>query len=179
MDQENNYVPEEIIQKALGTYIRAGTRYLKTAQIYNNGDAVRLTADFSIGQCCYAVPNSGHFNAIESLMCLNQMFYVAWLSGIDKKYFSFCDGKVFDDYDNYYPKVYILAGEFRFRELVDGSSFYGEIDLIPLRRTKENDKMYCRGSAGFGNDKNYESFTYKNLSCFVPITVKNSSQIVN
>lgn len=176
MVQEDNYVSEEIIKKALGMYDRKGTRYLRTAQIYNDGDAVRLTADFSIKECCYSAPNSGHFNAIEALLCLNQMFYVAWLGGIDKRYFPFCDNKVFSDYDNYYPKVYILGGDFRFRKLIDSTCFYGNINLKPLR--KAGDKMYCHGSAGFGNDKNCKSFTYNNLSCFVPITVKNNSQIV-
>lgn len=86
-------VSEEIINKALVTYIAKNTRYLTQAQVYDTGDGIRLDAQFSIKESCYLSPGSGHFNAVEALMCFNQMLYVAVLGfGNTEK----CDGFVGD-----------------------------------------------------------------------------------
>ena len=82
-------VSEEVIRKALAMYTAKDTRYLKDAQIDKSDDTINLVANFSIYDCCYSAPNSGHFNAVEAIICLNQMFYVTLLGGIDKKMFSF------------------------------------------------------------------------------------------
>ena len=86
------------------------------------------------------------------------MFYVTLLGGIDKKMFSFYDDKVFDDFRQYWAKVYILEFEkIRFRKLIDSTSFYGKLNLKPLHRV--GDKMYYDGCFGFGNNKECKSFT--------------------
>ncbi|MEE6208215.1 MAG: FcoT family thioesterase, partial [Alphaproteobacteria bacterium] len=70
-------VSEEIINKALKTYIAKNTRYIIDAQIDKTDNSINLTANFSIKESCYLSPASGHFNAVEALMCFNQMLYVA------------------------------------------------------------------------------------------------------
>lgn len=151
-------VSEEVIRKALAMYTAKDTRYLKDAQIDKSDDTINLVANFSITDCCYSAPNSGHFNAVEAIICLNQMFYVALLGGIDKKMFPFYDDKVLDDFRRYWAKVYILEFEkIRFGKLIDSTSFYGKMNLKPLHRV--GDKMYCDSCFGFGNNEECKSFT--------------------
>ena len=149
-------VSEEIIRKALAMYAAKGTRYLKDAQINKSDDSIDLIASFSIDNCCYAAPNSGHFNAIEAIICLNQMCYVALL-GCRNKLPGYEDLGI-DDFDQCWQKVYISEFEnVKFKKLIDSTSFYGQLNLNPLH--KVGDKMYCGVCFGFGNDKECKSFT--------------------
>ncbi len=153
-------VSEDIIKKALAMYTAKDTRYLRDAQINRSDDSINLIATFSIDNCCYAVPNSGHFNAIEAIICLNQMFYVALLGCRDR--LPGYDDLAIDDFDECWQKVYtkVYISEFetiKFRKLIDSSSFYGKLTIHP--RHKLGDKMYGDCDFGFGNDKECKSFT--------------------
>lgn len=149
-------VPEEIIQKALFMYAMKNTRYLQEAQIDRTDDAINLIAKFSINDCCYA-PDSGHFNAVEAIICINQMIYVALLGGIDKKILPFYAGFTPDDFLPHYQKVYISVFEkIKFKKLIDGSSFFGKITMKLIRKVGDNVYGECR--FGFGNDEECTDF---------------------
>jgi len=153
-------VPEEIIVKALAMYSAKDTRYLKSAQIGKDTDTntISLIGNFSIEDCCYSAPNSGHFNAVEAIICFNQMFYVALLAGVDKKMFPFCADVAIDNFDKYWQKVYIVEFEkIKFRKLINSASFYGKMDLKLLRNI--GDKVYGDCCFGFGNDEACTGFT--------------------
>ena len=164
-------VSDNIINKALFMYMMKNTRYLQEAQIGKTGDTINLIAKFSINDCCYA-PDSGHFNAVEAIICLNQMVYVALLGGIDKKMFSFYDEFTPDDFSQYWQKVYISALEqIKFKKLINSSSFFGNIALKPMRNL--GDKVYVDCCFGFGNNEACNDFI-GNVKGVIPILENNS-----
>jgi len=159
-------VAEEIINMALVTYIAKNTRYLSHAQIFKTDSTIKLSADFSIKESCYLSPGSGHFNAVEALMCFNQMLYVALLGGIDKKMFPFYEHITPDDFNQHRRKVYILEFEkIKFKKQIDNAFFYGELELKP--RHKMGDKIYVDCHLGFGNDAKCKNFD-GNIKVFIP-----------
>ena len=141
-----NKVSEETVNQALCTYVAKGTRYLKNSFIECLGkDKVRLKAIFGISESCYLSPSSGHFNAVEALICFNQMLYVALLGGIEKKYFSFYSHISPQDFNQHRRSVYILEFErVKFKKQVNNFYFYGSFVLEKLKTI--GDKMYadCR-----------------------------------
>lgn len=160
-------ITEEIINKALVTYIAKDTRYLKHTQIYKTDNIIKLSADFSIKESCYLFPSSGHFNAVEALMCFNQMFYVALLDCIDRKMLSFYNHITPDDFNQHRRKVYILELEkVRFKRQIDNNSFHGKLELKPIH--KIGDKIYIDCHLGFGNDIECKNFD-GNIKVFLPV----------
>lgn len=160
-------VSEDIINKALVTYIAKNTRYLTEAQISQQDNNIILTAGFSIKESCYLSPNSGHFNAVESLMCFNQMLYVALLGGIKEKMFSFYNHITPDDFNKHRRKVYILEMEkIKFKKQIDNNYFQGFLELKPMHKVK--DKIYVNCRFGFGNDNKCNCFS-GNIKVFIPV----------
>lgn len=160
-------VEEEIINKALITYIAKNTRYLSRAKLYKTNNTIKLDADFAIKESCYLYPSSGHFNAVEALICFNQMLYVALLGGIDKKMFSFYDNITADTFNEHRREVYILEFEkIKFKKQIDNTFFHGTLELEP--RHKIGNKMYVDCHLGFGNDTECKNFV-GNIKVFIPV----------
>lgn len=160
-------VSEEIINKALKTYIAKNTRYIIDAQIDKTDNSINLTANFSIKESCYLSPASGHFNAVEALMCFNQMLYVALLGGIQEKMFPFYEHITPDEFNQHRRKVYLLEFEkIKFKKQIRNESFHGRIEVRPLH--KIGDKIYVCCLLGFGNDDKYDSFA-GTIKLFIPV----------
>ncbi|MBE6455031.1 MAG: hypothetical protein E7014_01070 [Alphaproteobacteria bacterium] len=160
-------ISEEIIKKALITYSAKNTRYLTTASISQSDNIIKLNATFSIKESCYLSPASGHFNAIEALMCFNQMVYVQLLGGINEKMFDFYQNITPDYFNQNRRKVYILDFEkVKFKKQIDNNLFYGILELKPLH--KIGDKIYVDCHFGFGNDTNCNCFTGR-VKLFIPV----------
>ena len=160
-------VSEEIINKALVTYIAKNTRYITQAQVYNVGNAIRLDAQFSIKESCYLSPGSGHFNAVEALMCFNQMLYVAILGGINEHLFPFYANITPDDFNQNRRKVFLLEFEkIKFKKQINNNSFFGFIEIKPLHKIK--DKIYVDCRLGFGNTEECDGFV-GNIKAFIPV----------
>lgn len=159
-------VSEEIINKALVTYIAKNTRYLTQAQVYDTGDGIRLDAQFSIKESCYLSPGSGHFNAVEALMCFNQMLYVAVMGGIKEHLFTFYTDITPDYFNQNRRKVYLLEFEkMKFKKQINNNSFFGFIEIKPLHKIK--DKIYVNCRLGFGNTEKCDGFI-GNIKAFIP-----------
>ena len=160
-------ISEDIINKALITYIAKNTRYLTQAQICNTNGTIKLIAHFSIKESCYLFPASGHFNAVEALMCFNQMLYVALLGGIEEKMFTFYRNITPDYFNQNRRKVYILELEnIKFKKQINNNSFYGFIELQPLHKIR--DKIYVNCRFGFGNQNECNNFI-GNIKVFIPV----------
>ncbi|MBP5698475.1 MAG: hypothetical protein J6W96_02985 [Alphaproteobacteria bacterium] len=160
-------VSEDIIKKALVTYVAKNTRYLGKAEIDKKDDTVVLRGEFSINESCYLSPGSGHFNAVEAIMCFNQMLYAALLGGIEKKMFPFYDDITADEFNLHRRKVYILEFEkIKFKKQINNNCFEGVLELKPLHVVK--DKIYVNCQFGFGNDEECKSFA-GNIKVFIPV----------
>jgi len=158
---------EEIINQALCTYVAKGTRYITSAQISSEEDSgINLSCTLSIKESCYLSPGSGHFNAVEAIMCFNQMLYVALLGGIEKKIFPFYKHITPEEFNKNRRKVLILEFEkIKFREQIDNHNFVGKINLKPLHVIK--DKIYTDCHFSFGNNQK-QSF-HGNIKVFIPV----------
>ena len=160
-------VSEEIINKALITYLAKNTRYITQAQISNTGEVTKLLAQFSIKESCYLSPGSGHFNAVEAIMCFNQMLYVELLAGIEKKMFPFYLHISPDEFNQNRRKVYLLEFEkIKFKKQINNNSFYGFVEIKP--RHTVADKIYIDCRFGFGNTEECDSFFGK-IKAFIPV----------
>lgn len=160
-------ISEEIINKALITYLAKNTRYLTKAQVSNSDNIIRLNACFSIKESCYLYPGSGHFNAVEALMCFNQMLYVALLGGIENKMFPFYMHITPDEFNRNRRKVYLLEFEnIKFKKQINNNEFYGFIEIKPLHTVA--DKIYINCRLGFGNNSECNGF-FGNIKAFIPV----------
>lgn len=160
-------VSEDIINKALVTYIAKNTRYITHAKVSKKDNIITLKAQFTINESCYLSPGSGHFNAVEAIMCFNQMIYVALLGGIEQKMFDFYQGITPDEFNLHRRKVYLLEfDKIKFKKQIDNHSFNGFLNIEPLH--KVGDKIYIRCSFGYGNDEACNSF-YGTVNAFIPV----------
>jgi hypothetical protein len=83
-------VEPEVFDKVLACY-KPDCRYLRSALVerpavqaraYDGDDTpvLSLLCEFSIPQSCY-IDDTGHFNAVEFIICLNQMYYMGGAVG--------------------------------------------------------------------------------------------------
>ena len=165
-------ISEEIINKALCTYINKGTRYIQTATIEKSeDDTVTLECTFNISESCYLSPASGHFNAVEAIMCFNQMLYVALLGGIQHQLYSFYEHISPDIFNQNRRKVYILDIEnIHFKKQVDNKSFYGKLILKKKKIIKN--QIYIDCSFGYSNDFEYQNIK-GTVKAFIPSLKEN------
>jgi len=161
-------ISEDIIEQALCTYIAKGTRYLKEGQIERlDKDKIILNATFEIKESCYLFPYSGHFNAVEAIMCFNQMLYVALLGGIERKFFSFYSHISPQEFNKYRRKVYILEFEkVKFRKQIDNANFFGRFEMEKLKTV--GDKIYMNCVFQFGNTEGGSDFSGV-VKVFIPL----------
>ena len=166
-------VSEEIIKQALCTYINKGTRYITKADVEAvNPDKVALSADFIINESCYLFPFSGHFNAVEALMCVNQMLYVTLLGGIEQGFYSFYQSITPQEFNRHRRQVYILEIEkMKFKHQIDNHHFQGKLELEKGHTV--GDKIYINCRFGFGNDDKCNSFL-GTLKVFIPVLMNKS-----
>lgn len=166
-------VSENIIKQALCTYIAKGTRYITRAEIIKSGEnSVSLKADFEIYESCYLYPGSGHFNAVEALICFNQMLYVALLGGIEQKYYDFYQNITAEDFNKYRRQGYILEFEkMKFKKQIDNHHFHGTFEIE--KKHSVADKIYASCKVGFGNDELCNNF-FGSVKVFIPVIDKAS-----
>jgi hypothetical protein len=109
----------QLLKEVLKPYITKGCQYLLDIVPENGG----LIGQFSIKQSVY-VEDSGHFNAVEALICSNQIIYTFIAlellaeSGGKEKYKTFLED----------PDAYLIyLCEFTFRHLINPKNFRGSV----------------------------------------------------
>lgn len=73
-------IAEELLARVLEPYSCKGCRYLIDAQYSATEDSVLAYGNFTIGESAY-IRSTGHFNAVELILCFNQLAYSAFCSG--------------------------------------------------------------------------------------------------
>lgn len=74
-------IAEELLRRVLDPYSHKGCRYLIDAQSQSSVDSVMAYGNFRIEQSAY-IRSTGHFNAVELLLCFNQLAYSAFAQGV-------------------------------------------------------------------------------------------------
>ena len=148
----------------LSPYRPTGTDYLKSARVtqsclWDDGqDAdtiLTLEGRYSIHSSCY-IQSTGHFNAVEFLICYNQLAYAAFgylvksrmadsdnlvnTSVASREHFSKLS---YDDYlQQQLSSMFILKAATRFKRVISAADFTGELKLT---------KFLHRSGACFAN----------------------------
>lgn len=128
-------IRKEVIDAMLAPYYPQ-CRYLKKAEL----DFPRMRSQFSINETIYAPHDTGHFNAIEALMCYNQMSFVFFASALEKGLIETARAVSLEKFTEYQVKSCLLAkiGNIKFRSFINAEEFTGEIELRKIPKRKNN-----------------------------------------
>ncbi len=140
------------IAQVLEPYRPTGTDYLRSASViqsclWDDGADQRpvltLSGRYSIPTSCY-IRNTGHFNAVEFLICYNQLAYVAFghivrarmleeegLVNVSPAARDQLSKLTFDDFRRHQlASMLILKTSTRFKVPISAGSFTGELQLL-------------------------------------------------
>lgn len=120
-------IPEDILEKVLEPYSYKGCRYLLDAVAQVEDGSVLAEGNFTIAESAY-IRSTGHFNAVELVLCFNQLAYSAFAPVIGDGMLPFFDGWTLDDYFKHQlASMFIRTSSSRFRRPIDASKFSGRL----------------------------------------------------
>ncbi|MFV0496283.1 FcoT family thioesterase [Mycobacterium sp.] len=114
---------EDLLARVLEPYAHKGCRYLLDARYRATEGSVLAYGNFTIDESAY-IRSTGHFNAVESMLCFNQLAYSAFAPAVDNGEIAALRGWSIDDYCRLQlSSMLIKRAETRFRRLLDARSF--------------------------------------------------------
>ncbi len=162
-------ITESAMTLALGPYM-AECRYLKSAHkiISNKTSDIVLGAEFSIPKSFY-IKSTGHFNAVEANICLNQMSYLLFADFISEcNTHPFWDTLGNFDLDTFKEKqlsrIFIVSLSSRFRRALDARDFSGSLRWKSV--SKKMGLILCQAEFGFGE---HNSSAYGEVMFAIPL----------
>ncbi|MBY0443227.1 MAG: FcoT family thioesterase [Mycobacteriaceae bacterium] len=90
-------IAESLLSKVLEPYSYKGCRYLLDAQYQATENSVLAYGNFRIEESAY-IRSTGHFNAVELVLCFNQLAYSAFAPAIINNAIPALRGWSIDDY---------------------------------------------------------------------------------
>ncbi|BAX93292.1 FcoT family thioesterase [Mycobacterium shigaense] len=116
-------IAEELLSMVLEPYSYKGCRYLVDAEYKSTGDSVLAYGSFRIEQPAY-IRSTGHFNAVELVICFNQLAYAAFAPAIINRELPIVDGySIADFFDNQLPSMLIRSTSSQFKKSINAQSF--------------------------------------------------------
>ncbi|MCX2933410.1 hypothetical protein ORI20_24365 [Mycobacterium sp. CVI_P3] len=116
-------IPEDLLVRVLEPYSYKGCRYLLDAQYRATEDSVLAFGNFCIPESAY-IRSTGHFNAVELLLCFNQLAYSAFAPAIINEEIPVLVGWSIEDYFDYQlPSMLIKTNSSRFRRPINAHNF--------------------------------------------------------
>lgn len=166
-------VPHEYLQRVLRPYLPTGTDYLRSASIAKVPAPERLAKEdpfmvaegrFCIPSSCY-IQSTGHFNAVEFLICFNQLAYTSlgygvthglfaglaesWGSETTRAKLDTVTEKVF--FDNQLSSMLILKAETRFQKFIDAADFRATLSIQSMFTRR--DTVFVETECRFSDDR--------------------------
>lgn len=139
-------IAEDLLSRVLEPYSYKGCRYLIDAQYSAIEDSVLAYGSFTIGESAY-IRSTGHFNAVELILCFNQLAYSAFAPAILNKQISALVGWSIEDYFRHQlSSMFIRSSSSRFRRPVDPQKFSARLlcqDLQVIERTWRYLRVPC------------------------------------
>ena len=159
IDHEAHQIDFSLLERVLSPYSPAGTDYLKSMQLEDTCQCASSVDDaplfvssgaYQIPTSCY-IQDTGHFNAVEFLICYNQLAYATFAHLVEGEYFNmpeFTDAcpKISDalegmSIEHYFKhqlsSMLILKTETRFKSIINAKDFYGTLTIKKLKRRKD------------------------------------------
>jgi hypothetical protein len=116
-------IAEDLLSQVLEPYSCKGCRYLIDAEYKSTGDSVIAYGNFTIGDSAY-IRSTGHFNAVELMICFNQLAYSAFAPTILNGQLPIVDGYSINDFfENQLPAMLIKSQSSRFRKMINAQKF--------------------------------------------------------
>ena len=127
-------------------------RYLLEATVESPGDEPLLAHDgtatllrargtYAIPEPCY-IDSTGHLNAVEVNICYNQLLYVILGQAVARGLVPELGVFSLDHYrERRLPDVLIYHVDVRFRQVIDSSSFQGELSITRATDAKRSVKL--------------------------------------
>lgn len=146
-------IDRSVINKALKKYINKKANYIKNAELEKiNDNHFIIDAEFSINDSCYISPSSGHFNAVEALICFAQIFFAGIFSMINNEITDFYDHIDMDIFENHKHEVPILEiHKMKFTKEINPKRFYGRLEL--KKRKSIMGKIHFDCHISYGQEK--------------------------
>lgn len=139
-------IGEDLLAKVLEPYACKNSRYLIDAEYRATEDSVLAYGNFSIGDSSY-IRSTGHFNAVEWVLCFNQLAYSAFAPAILNEEIPVLRGWSIDDYFNYQlPSMLIKTTASRFRRPINAHKFSARLlcqDFEVIQRSWRYLKVPC------------------------------------
>jgi hypothetical protein len=174
-DDAPSRIEPSFLARVLAPYTPSGTDYLKAARVLSScttasdgGTAVMTTEGlFSIPNSCY-IQSTGHFNAVEFLICFNQLAYTTFghlvatgqLANLPETHASANTRERLKDitedafFDDQLSSMLILRADQRFRKIIDAKEFIATLTMktMVFRRDTLFVDSTCRFSDLQGGD---------------------------
>lgn len=116
-------IEEHLLVKVLEPYAYKGCRYLIDANYKATPDSVLAYGNFSINEPAY-IRATGHFNAVELIMCFNQLAYSAFAPAVLNEEIPELRGWSISDYfDFQLPSMLIKNTASRFKRMIHAQKF--------------------------------------------------------
>lgn len=116
-------IAEDLLARVLEPYSYKGCRYLLDAGYTATEDSVFAQGNFSIGESAY-IRSTGHFNAVELLLCFNQLAYSAFAPAVINGEIAALRGWSSADYFNHQlPSMLIRTTTSRFKKPINAHKF--------------------------------------------------------
>ncbi|WP_078324722.1 FcoT family thioesterase [Mycobacteroides salmoniphilum] len=114
---------EDILCRVLEPYSYKGCRYLLDGEYGFSQDSVFATGNFRIDDSAY-IRSTGHFNAVELVLCFNQLAYSAFAQGTVQNDVWAFRGWSLDDYcQNQLAGMLIKSTSSRYKRLINSQNF--------------------------------------------------------
>ncbi len=159
---KGNAIGNRLLHKALSPYANKGTVYLKEAYrgIHEDGspertDTRKETRDctvigvFSIPESCY-VDESGHFNAVEFVICYNQIMYVSLAYAVENEFLESFIENLEEFYRKQISDVYISKFESHYKSPINAREFEGVCRITGSKKMHRT--MYLKTEIGFSDN---------------------------
>jgi hypothetical protein len=132
-------IAEDLLARVLEPYSYKGCRYLLDADYAATTGSMRAQANFSIAAPAY-IRSTGHFNAVEAVLCFNQLFYSTLAQGVLNEDIGELVGWSIEDfYQNQLPGILIKNTSSRFKRPIDARKLSARLlvcDFQIVERTR-------------------------------------------
>lgn len=139
-------ISEDVLAKVLEPYSYKGCRYLLDAESRASQDSVLADGNFRIAESAY-IRSTGHFNAVELVLCFNQLAYSAFASAIADGVIPAFWGWTLDDYCKHQlASMFIRTSSARFKRPINAEKFSGRLrcqDFQIIERTVRYLRVPC------------------------------------
>ncbi|NIE83207.1 hypothetical protein F3J11_12705 [Burkholderia sp. Cy-647] len=131
-DEYLQLIPLSLMDSVLSVYF-PDCRYLKQAWSHKTLGSITTSGKFSIGESFY-IDSTGHFNAVEANICLNQIAYVTFADFLNRRdshpFWADVGDFAFEDFGpNQLANMFIVSLSTKFRKAIDGAGFFGQFRI--------------------------------------------------